>query len=67
MGFAALDSPRKNGVFPDAAHSSEYGWVGAPSFDSFKHFSNASDWNMNSRLMVHSQNRIVGEKLLLRY
>jgi hypothetical protein len=41
------------------------GWLGAPSFDSFRRFSNASDWNINSSLMVHSQNRIVHQSLLL--
>ena len=63
--FSALDSPRKDGIFPDSAHSSEYGWVGAPSFDSFRRYSNASDWNINSSLFVHSQNRIVHQSQLL--
>ena len=55
--WSALDTQTRGrqGVFPDAAHSSEYGWVGAPSFDSFRRFSNASDWNINSSLMLHSQ------------
>ena len=54
-----------NVVYPDASHASEYGWIGAPSLDSYKQFSSAADWNMNSSLMVHSQNRIVGESTLL--
>ena len=65
--WSALDGRGGPGnvVYPDASHASEYGWIGAPSFNSFKQFSSAADWNMNSSLMVHSQNRIVGERLLL--
>lgn len=63
--WSALDSPRADGIYPDAAHASEYGWIGAESFDVFRRFSVNSDWNMNSSLLLHSENRIVSQSLLL--
>lgn len=51
--------------FACVARVSYSGWLGAPSFDSFRRYSNASDWNFNSSLLIHSENRIVHQPTLI--
>jgi hypothetical protein len=62
--WSALDGHAEQ-IYPDAAHASEFGWIGAESFNVFRRFSTSSDWSMNSSLLLHSANRIVKQPLII--